>query len=141
MRTSTSSLKYKVINSPRQYNEYCRVREQLLSASKSKAIKEEIELLTVLIEKYRQDNIYIKQNPVQLLEFFLKEHGLRPIDLSRQLKISPGVISDILNYRKRFSKALIRKLAELFDIPKNPFNNPYKLKPLKTRKNKKTARL
>jgi HTH-type transcriptional regulator/antitoxin HigA len=135
LNTSTDTLRYKVIKSASQYNEYCRIREQLLSTSKKKAIKEEAELLTVLIEKYRHDHIYPKKNPVQLLEHLLEENRLKPIELSRQLKISPGVISDILNYRKRCSKGLIRKLAELFDLPKNPFNNSYSLKkPLKGRK-------
>ena len=131
----TTSLKYKVINTDMQYKQYSKLRQELLLKPKTKQLKDEIELLSVLIDKYNLENIYLKYNPVQLLEYLLEEHQLKPIELSRKLKISPGVISDILNYRKRFSKNLIRKLAVIFNIPTNPFNRAYALKQLKIGKN------
>ncbi len=46
------TLKYKVIKNKRQYAEYCNALDQLITRNdKSKATKEEVELLTLLIEK------------------------------------------------------------------------------------------
>ena len=48
-----TTLKYKVITSKTQYKEYTNVLEQLLfSGSKDQITKEEIALLTLLIEKW-----------------------------------------------------------------------------------------
>lgn len=46
-----ATLKYKVIKSKVQYKDYCNTLENLITLnSKSKELKEEIELLTLLIE-------------------------------------------------------------------------------------------
>jgi hypothetical protein len=45
-----ATLKYTVISSARQYDNYCRLLEELVFANpKTKALKDEIELLTLLI--------------------------------------------------------------------------------------------
>jgi hypothetical protein len=47
------SLKYTVIKSKAQYKEYCKALEELIdSDAKSKATGDEIDLLTLLIEKW-----------------------------------------------------------------------------------------
>ena len=47
------SLKYKIITSEKQYDKYCKTLEEFVfSGTISKAIKEEISLLTLLIEKW-----------------------------------------------------------------------------------------
>ena len=51
------TLKYKIIKSKKQYFEYCDILEQLLDLKKKgKEIKDEIELLTLLIEKWDKEN-------------------------------------------------------------------------------------
>lgn len=47
-----TTLKYKVIKTVRQYNKYCKILEQLISCkSRSRMIRDEIELLTTIIER------------------------------------------------------------------------------------------
>ena len=54
-------LKYKVIKSEKQYNEYCKILHDLdFSAKKTKQINEEIDLLTLLIEKYDKSILIFK---------------------------------------------------------------------------------
>ncbi|MES2703164.1 MAG: transcriptional regulator [Bacteroidota bacterium] len=124
------TLKYKVITTEKQYDEYCEVLEGLVfSKLKSKNIKDEIALLTLLIEKWdEQHNVFDELDPVQLLKSFMKDHQLKAVDLSQQLTVSPGLVSDILNYKKGFSKDMIRRLAALFKVSQEAFNRPYKLK-------------
>lgn len=124
------SLKYKVIKTEKQYDEYCQVLHDLdfSNRRKNKKIEEEIDLLTLLIEKYDEEhNIFDDQGPVELLRSLMKEHKLKSVDLSNKLNVSPGLISDIINYKKGLSKEIIRKLAVLFKLSQEAFNRPYKL--------------
>lgn len=123
-------LKYKVITSEKQYSKYCKVLEELVfSGTKSRQIKDEIALLTLLIEKYDETHSsFHKLDPVELLYSLLKDHQLKSVDLANKLQVSPGLISDILNYKKGFSKDIIRRLAELFKLSQEAFNKPYALK-------------
>lgn len=123
------TLKYKVIKSTRQYDEYCRILHELdFSKKKSRQTEEEMELLTVLIEKYdREHNIFDEPDPVELLKSLMKEHDLKSIDLARKLNVSAGLVSDMLHYKKGFSKETIRRLALIFKLSQEAFNKPYQL--------------
>ena len=124
------TLKYKIIKSKLQYNQYCKQLETLLdSGSKNNATKEEIDLLTLLIEKYdAEHNTFAEVDPIRLLHSFMSDHNLKAKDLVEILDISKGYVSDILNYKKGLSKDVIRKLAERFKVNQEAFNRPYKLK-------------
>jgi len=126
------TLKYKVITSEKQYDDYAKKLEELVfSRPRTTGIKEEIALLTLLIEKWDEDHSIFKElDPVELLRSLLKDHQMKSIDLAKKLKVSPGLISDIINYKKGFSKDIIRQLASLFKLSQESFNRPYKLKPV-----------
>lgn len=123
------TLKYRVITSKNQYKEYCNVLEHLVfSGAKDKNTKDEIALLTLLIEKWDAEHISSTElDPVQLLHSFIREHNLKAKDLVEILEISKGYVSDILNYKKGLSKEVIRKLADYFKVSQEAFNRPYKL--------------
>ncbi|MEO5996330.1 MAG: transcriptional regulator [Chitinophagaceae bacterium] len=122
-------LKYKVITSKNQYKEYCKLLEQLVfSNSKDSNTKDEIALLTMLIEKWDAEHISSTElDPIQFLHSFLKDHKLKAKDLVSVLGISKGYVLDILHYKKGLSKVVIRKLADYFKVSQGAFNRPYKL--------------
>jgi HTH-type transcriptional regulator / antitoxin HigA len=124
------TLKYKVIKSKEQYNKYCKMLEILLdSGSKSRLIADEIDLLTLLIEKWDEEhNTLHEVDPVRLLHSFMADHNIKAKDLADLMGMSKGYISDILHYKKGLSKEVIRKLAERFKVSQEAFNRPYKLK-------------
>ncbi len=70
------TLKYKVIKTRKQYDEYCNTLEQLLcSGNKSKQTGEETELLTILIEKWdAEHNTFAETDPVSLVKYLMGEH-------------------------------------------------------------------
>lgn len=123
------TLKYRVITNKNQYKEYCNILEQLIfTSAKDKNTKDEIALLTLLIEKWDAEHISSTElDPVQLLHSFIKDHKLKAKDLVEILEISKSYVSDILNYKKGFSKEVIRKLAAYFKVSQEAFNRPYKL--------------
>jgi HTH-type transcriptional regulator/antitoxin HigA len=122
-------LKYKIIKSKTQYNQYCKKLEEMLDSSpKSKAVNDEVDLLTLLIEKWDEaHNTFNELDPVQLLHSFMEDHKMKAKDLVNLLEISKGYVSDILNYKKGLSKEVIRKLAVRFKVSQEAFNRPYKL--------------
>lgn len=47
-------------------------------------------------------------------------------DLVNALKVSKGLVSDILTYKKGLSKAMVRKLAAYFKMDQAALNRTYK---------------
>jgi HTH-type transcriptional regulator/antitoxin HigA len=123
-------LKYKLIKSENQYKSYCDQLDILLRLKGTTSmIDDEIDLLTVLIEKWENEHFTIRfSDPVELLKTLLEENGLKAVDLAMILKVSKGLVSDILNYNKGFSKEMIRKLSQHFKVSQEAFNRNYPLK-------------
>ena len=132
-------LPYTVIKTVTQYNRYYSKLEVLLdSNTKSKSIADEIDLLTLLIETWDDThNSFGEIDPVELLKSLMDDHKLKAKDLADFLQVSKGYISDILHYKKGFSKEITRKLADRFKLRQEAFNRPYTLKGVSTPKKKK----
>jgi len=124
-----ATLKYKVITSKTQYKEYSNALEEFVfSGSKDRNTKDEIALLTLLIEKWdAEHNTFDELDPVQLLHSLMDEHSMKAKNLVELLDVSKGYVSDILNYKKGLSKDVIRKLSDHFKVSQEAFNRPYKL--------------
>ena len=124
------TLKYKVIKNKSQYANYCKSLEELVvSSTTSKATKDEIELLTLLIEKWdNEHNSFEDVDPITLLKNLMQEKKITSTELARILNVSKGLVSDILNYKKGLSKEVIRGLADYFKVSHEAFNRRYDLK-------------
>ena len=123
------TLKYSVIKSKRQYATYCKSLEELvISSSTSKATKDEIELLTLLIEKWDQEhNSFEDVDPIVLLKDLMQQKKISSTELAGILNVSKGLVSDIMNYKKGLSKEVIRGLADYFKVSHEAFNRRYQL--------------
>ncbi len=120
-------LKYTIIKSREQYDKYCDTLEELV-CNDNKEVKDEIELLTLLIEKWdAENNSLMDSDPIKLLKFLMEENNLKSKDLVGILGLSKGTVSKILNYHKGLSKETIRKLADYFKVSQETFNRPYRL--------------
>lgn len=120
---------YKVIKSVEQYAQYCDELERLTSLEKlSGEVRDNIELLTVLIEKWDEENYISKDiHPVEMLRTLMDMHDINSIELSKRTGINKTVISKILNYKKGFSKEVIRVFSKYFKVNQAAFNKPYPL--------------
>ena len=127
------TLKYTVIKSEEQYFDYCTSLENLLDLDDESVI-DEVELLTLLIEKWDSVHNTLKDlDPIELLNELMTEHNIKAKDLVDILGISKGTVSKILNYNKGLSKDVIRKLSEYFKVSQEAFNRPYRLMNEKSR--------
>ncbi len=124
------TLQYKIIKSDAQYNKYCDKLEELVeSGKKTKAVQDEIELLSLLIEKYDEEhNTFDDADPIELLKSLMKEHKMKAVELATLLDVSEGLVSDMLNYKKGLSKDTIRILSKRFKISQEAFNRSYELR-------------
>ena len=133
------TLKYKIIKTERQYDRYCKLLEELVFKNRKKD-EDEIELLTLLIEKWDEENYPTPElDPIQLLKSLMDDHQLKAKDLVSILNLSKGTVSKILNYQTGLSKETIRKLSNKFKLNQEAFNRPYKLKNPINRKFKNAA--
>ena len=122
-----SSLKFTVIKNRKQYDKYCSILEKLL-LTKNKTSNDEIELLTILIDKWdREHTSFDDISPVELIKSLMENNDLKAKDLADILELSKGTVSKILNLQKGLSKESIRKLSKHFNIAQEAFNRPYKL--------------
>lgn len=121
-------MNYSIVKTEIQYDEYCdRLHELVMNASTRDS--DDVELLTLLIEKWDSENIELLDfDPIQLIKDLMKQNGLNASNLGEILKLSKGTISKMLNYNKGLSKETIRNLATHFKLSQEAFNRPYKLK-------------
>lgn len=123
-----TTLTYKIIKTKKQYFSYCKKLKELLE-EKKKRNEDEIELLTLLIEKWDEEQYTVPDlDPVEIIKELMKENKLISKDLAEILSLTKGTISKILNYQKGLSKDTIRKLSDHFKMTQETFNRPYKLK-------------
>jgi len=124
------TLKYKLIKSKTQYNDYCKVLDKLIEGkSKDKEIKDEIELLAALIEIWDSEhNSFDDVDPIELLRNLMAERDIRPVQLADILGVNKSLVSEIMNYKKGISKKIIRTLANYFNVSQEAFNRTYSLK-------------
>ena len=122
------TLKYKLIKTEEQYREYCNILEALVGEKGNETLEDEIDLLTVLVEKWDDEHSTLSEvDPVELLKYLMDENKLKAKDISGLLEVNKSTVSEILHYRKGFSKEVIRKLADHFKVRQEAFNRPYKL--------------
>lgn len=126
---ATDTIKYKVIQTDRQYKEYCDILEELVFGEEGEGRQDEIELLTLLIEDWDERHRFSAEvDPVELLQSLMDDHELNQNDLAEIAGVGKSYISEILNYKKRMSKKVIRNIADHFKIRQEALNRPYKLK-------------
>lgn len=136
-----TSLPYTIIKSSKQYSKYCKTLEVLMDTpNKTKTIKDTIELLILLIEKYDiENNSFDDADPITLLKSLMKAHEIKAVELAKFLNVSEGLVSDILHYKKGLSKDSIRLLANRFKLRQEAFNRPYTLQLPQLKKQRKVT--
>lgn len=122
------TLKYTVIKNVSRYYEYCRILEELVEHEENKYLEDEIDLLTLLIEKWDEEhNTFEEFDPIELLKYLMEEKNLKAKGLAEILNESKGLVFDILNYKKGLSKEIIRSISDYFKVSQEAFNRPYNL--------------
>jgi HTH-type transcriptional regulator / antitoxin HigA len=125
------TLSYTVISSQNQYNAYCeRLADLIKIKNKTRVELDIINLLALLTKRWDEEQRPLSDgDPVEFLRLLVKQNNIKASDLAAGVGISKSLLSDILHYRRRLSREVIRKLASRFNVSQELLNKPYNLAP------------
>ncbi len=108
-------MKAKVLKTERDYKAALAYLERLLSASKPD--EDELELWSLLVEKYEEEHFPIATpDPIEAIRFRMEQAGLQPADLNPYLQ-SKSKVSEVMNRKRPLSLSMIRALHRGLNIP------------------------
>ncbi len=132
-------MKTKILKTEEEYNEACE-RIYFLMNSFEDAIEpnspegEEMELLSLLIEKYEQENYRMKApSPIEAIKFRMEQMNLKQADVA-PLFGGKTRVSEVLNGRRALTLKMITLLNRYLGIPLESLisgNKEVKLEPEK----------
>ena len=109
----------KVIDSPELYHTYLNKVQKLISSSPPAGTKEsdELELLTLLLEKYDEENFKIQNpDPVDAIIFRMSQKNLKQTDLVKYFG-SKSRVSEVLSRKRPLTIQMIRDVSTGLNIP------------------------
>lgn len=107
----------KIIRDEEEYEAALLEIEKLMSASPGTPEADLLEVLSVLIEHYEQENFPVEMpDPIEAIKFRMDQMGLKQKDLVPFIG-SASKVSDILNRRRTLSLSMIRELHKGLGIP------------------------
>jgi HTH-type transcriptional regulator/antitoxin HigA len=106
-----------LIESEEQLADYTKALYRLTAEPRpTRAQLKAIELLTLLIERYEEEQYSVpKASPADVLRFLLERHGLRQRDLAAELG-GESVVSEVLSGKRRLNTAHIEHLSRRFHV-------------------------
>lgn len=110
-------MKARIIKTEYDYEAALKRVEALMDALPGSAEFEELELLTLVIEKYEDEQYPIDfPDPVEAIKFRMEQAGLDRKDMIQYLG-SQSKVSEVLNHKRPLSLAMIRALSQGLGIP------------------------
>jgi HTH-type transcriptional regulator/antitoxin HigA len=110
-------MKAKILKTEEDYQAALARIESLMDAKPGSAREEELELWSVLVERYEQEHFPIDlPDPIEAIKFRMEQEGLRQKDLE---KYFPGKnrVSEVLHRKRPLSIGMIRALHRGLGIP------------------------
>ena len=107
----------KVIKSEADYEAALAHVETLMDAKPGSAKEDELDLWTILIERYEAAYHPIDPpDPIEAVKFRMEQDGLSPKDLEAYIP-SKSKVSEVLNRKRGLSLSMIRALHQGLGIP------------------------
>ncbi|WP_435137175.1 helix-turn-helix domain-containing protein [Formosa sp. A9] len=91
--------------------------ENIFDAKKGTEEGDELEILSILIDRYENDNFPIGMpDPIEAIKFRMEQMGMKQKDLAEVVGFKSRV-SEILNKKRKLTLDMIRKLNTTLHIP------------------------
>ena len=91
--------------------------EEIFDAEIGTEEGDELEILSILIDRFENENFPIGMpDPIQAIKFRMEQMGMKPKDLAEVVGFKSRV-SEILNKKRKLSLNMIRKLNTTLHIP------------------------
>ena len=113
------------IKTEKDYKKALKRLEQIFDAKQGTKEGDELEILSILIEKYENENFPIDlPDPIEAIKFRMEQLGLKQTDLAEVIGFKSRV-SEILNKKRKLTLEMIRRLNEYLKIPTNVLIQKY----------------
>lgn len=117
----------KPITTEKDYQEALERLEFIFDAKKGTPEGNELEILSILIDKYENENFPIGMpDPIEAIKFRMEQMGISNKELAEILGYKSRV-SEILTKKRKLSLAMIRKLHTYLSIPTEVLIREYTL--------------
>ena len=91
--------------------------EEIFDAEIGTEEGDELEILSILIDRFENENFPIGMpDPIEAIKFRMEQMGMKPKDLAEVVGFKSRV-SEILNKKRKLSLNMIRKLNTTLHIP------------------------
>ena len=109
----------KPIRNGKDYEKALERLEVIFDAKPDTSDGDELEILSILIDKYEKENFPIgAPDPIEAVKFRMEQLGMRQKDLAETIGFKSRV-SEILNKKRKLTLAMIRKIHKHLNIPTN----------------------
>ena len=110
-------MQYKIIKTEAEYRKALKRVEQIFDARKKTMLGDELELLTMLIDKYESEKYPIEMpDPIDAIVFRMEQMGYTQTDLAAIIGLKSRA-SEILNKKRKLTLEMIRLLQDKLNIP------------------------
>jgi HTH-type transcriptional regulator/antitoxin HigA len=115
----------KLIKTKKEYQQAMERLEMLFDAKKGTEEGDELEVLSILIEKYENEHFPIDlPDPIEAIKFRMEQLGYNQGDLAKVIGLKSRA-SEILNKKRKLSLEMIRELHKKLHIPTDVLIQPY----------------
>lgn len=105
------------IRSEKDYQNALNRLEDIFDAKKGTDEGDELEILSILIDQYENENFPIGMpDPIEAIKFRMEQMGMKQKDLAEVVGFKSRV-SEILNKKRKLTLQMIRKLHTTLHIP------------------------
>ena len=105
------------IRNEKDYQKALERLEDIFDAKKGTEQGDELEILSILIDQYENDNFPIGMpDPIEAIKFRMEQMGMKQKDLAELVGFKSRV-SEILNKKRKLTLNMIRKLNTTLHIP------------------------
>lgn len=110
-------MKITPIKTEKDYQKALKRLELVFDAKKGTEKGDELEILSILIDKYENEKFPIEMpDPIEAIKFRMEQMGLKQKDLV-QLVGFKSRVSEIMNRKRKLTLDMIRKLNSTLHIP------------------------
>jgi len=110
-------MRIKPIKTDNDYEKALERLEDIFDAKFGTKEGDELEILTILIEKYEKENFPIEMpDPIEAIKFRMEQLGMKQKDLAEVVGFKSRV-SEILKRKRKLTIDMIRNLNQKLNIP------------------------
>ena len=110
-------MKIAPIRNEKDYQKALKRLELIFDAKKGTEQGDELEILSILIDRYENENFPIGMpDPIEAIKFRMEQMGMKQKDLAEVVGVKSRV-SEILSKKRKLTLDMIRKLNTTLHIP------------------------